>query len=145
MIAGETYVDGNFKSYNPTKILLTEATKLFPGRLVASVVSLGTGHPLSAICLTHPSPTTLFSQIAADCEAIHEDVKKLSFSQTGLYHRFTVDQGMQGITAAEFSETGAAMAIRGDLTHCGTSLLRAQGTLLVEDLGATTSHLIGSR
>lgn len=88
------YVDGGIGSNNPMKLVLSEAQEPFPGRQVASIVSVGAGHP-KTISLTPTSMLETLKQMAADSEATHDEMEQLFSRYPDLYFRFNVEQGTQ--------------------------------------------------
>lgn len=88
------FVSGAWGCSNPTQVLLEEAAQEFPGRKIASVISIGTGHP-KTISLTKSTLTDVAMQIAKDCEGVHERMLHLFANHKTVYHRFNVEQGLQ--------------------------------------------------
>lgn len=88
------FVGGAWGCSNPTHVLLEEAAKEFPGRKLASLISIGTGHPRT-ISLSKSTLTEVAMQIAKDCENVHERMLRFFANQKNVYHRLNVEQGLQ--------------------------------------------------
>ncbi|KII90274.1 hypothetical protein PLICRDRAFT_107777, partial [Plicaturopsis crispa FD-325 SS-3] len=110
----ETFIDGGLGCNNPTQELLDEAKLVFPGRRIACVVSIGTGHA-KTIAIPPPGHFSLqqllpadaikaMIAIATDCETVAEEMAKRFGDTPGVYWRFNVEQGMQKITLAEWEK-----------------------------------------
>jgi hypothetical protein len=100
-----TFVDGGLGCNNPTARVLLEAKLLFPERYVSCMISIGTGQ---ARTIAIPKPglfqniipkdvITALKRIAVDCERTAQEVASRFTDISGVYFRFNVDQGMQGI------------------------------------------------
>lgn len=92
---GLQYVGGSFFVNNPSKVVIEEAAAVFKDRKVACLVSVGNGHP-ETITLALSSLPQVALQIAMDCERTHEDMIQRFNNHKTLYHRFNVQQGLQG-------------------------------------------------
>ncbi|KAH7326831.1 acyl transferase/acyl hydrolase/lysophospholipase [Rhizoctonia solani] len=99
------YVDGGLRHSNPIGQLFQEAAKVFPNRPTGFVLSLGTGQRNAiqfpcAGCVPKLQLLQVFNllrQIAANCEATHQDIGKKFTSRRNIYFRFNVDQGLQDV------------------------------------------------
>lgn len=110
--AGAAYVDGGMGCNNPIDWVLheTEELKPFTGRTVASVISIGTGHP-GTISIPNPSifqrvlpldVVKAIERIATDCESKADETERRFAKTTNVYFRFNVDQGLQGVGLGEW-------------------------------------------
>lgn len=141
---GQRYIDGGLGCSNPTKWVLDEAAALFPGRKVASVISIGTGHP-QTISLTNSNMAQTLERIAWDCEATHEAIESHFRYHQSVYRRFSVQQGVQNTDSTQFSEiavveahTNAYILRRAtdtQLAEAASDLIAAEGKVPVEHLG----------
>jgi len=111
----EEFIDAGLGCNNPVRQVLEEAENVFgPSRHIACIISIGTGQG-DVIGLRSPDafqkalPTGLVSvlkKIATDCESAAEDIEKRFKRTTDVYFRFNVEQGMQGVTLAEWEKRG---------------------------------------
>ena len=108
----QRYLDGGLGCNNPVKHLVDEARSLYPNRLISCVISLGTGAP-NVVGMERPDafqnllPTdliTVLKGIATDCEKISEQIARELSGQSILYVRLNVDQGLQGVSLAEWEK-----------------------------------------
>lgn len=105
----ETFVDGGLGYNNPVEQLLEEARRVFPGRKVACVVSIGTG---VANVITFPespksSPLKLIKalkKMATESDTTAEKIHGRFRDVQDTYFRFSVDRGLQGIGLEEWKE-----------------------------------------
>lgn len=130
----QTYVDGRLGCSNPTKRVLDEAETLCPGRKVALILSVGTGH-LQTISLASSSMDQVFSQIAGDCERMHNDMESHFRFHPDLYLRLSVEQGMQNVDYAQAPEAVLAIVE----THTNI-YLRTAGTIARLKRAAANIH-----
>jgi hypothetical protein len=108
----QPYIDGGVGLNNPTQHILQEAELIFPDRYVACIISIGTGQA-GTISIEKPG---LFQQvvpldvikamtaIATDCETVSEAMALRFQNNPGVYFRFNVAQGMQGIKLAQWDQ-----------------------------------------
>jgi patatin-like phospholipase/acyl hydrolase len=151
------YLDGGLKCNNPTKELLAEAAERFPGRRVACLLSLGTGQK-STIQLPKAGGipklqllkvVKLLQKIATDCEDTHQQLAKRFLARPGLsgvYFRFNVEQGMQGVGLEEWKRLSEIRAHTSNYTRrhpCNQDIDRAvtaisdrQGLVTIEQAAA---------
>ncbi|KAG8710776.1 hypothetical protein FRC09_020940, partial [Ceratobasidium sp. 395] len=99
----EWLVGGDVACSNPTPHVLAEFSALYPEHQVASIVCIGAGH---ARTIQIPKPNPLhrlmpmnvlmaMKGIATDSERVAQDMASRFQSTTGVYLRFSLDQGMQ--------------------------------------------------
>jgi len=93
-------------SVSNTTAQVLEAESVFPGRLVACIVSIGTGQA-KVTSVPEPSycqqviPTQIIKAMiptTTDYEAVSQDMARRFKSIPDLYFRFNVDHGMQDIS-----------------------------------------------
>lgn len=100
----QSFVDGGLGCNNPLVHVLNEVKMLHPGRHVASILSVGTGHTRT---IEIPEPNLLelvlptsaiiaMKNIATDSERVAQEMET-RFHGTGVYFRFNVDQGLQNV------------------------------------------------
>jgi hypothetical protein len=108
----QRFVDGGLRCNNPVEQVLTEAHILFHSRVVACVVSLGTGKP-NVIGMDNQDvfqkifPLKLLEVlkgIATDCEAISERMALRFTKLPNFYFRLNVDQGLQHVSLEEWKK-----------------------------------------
>ncbi|CAE6363004.1 unnamed protein product [Rhizoctonia solani] len=100
-----SFVEAGFGCNNPLHHVLTEVARLYPGRHISSVLSIGTGKADTIQflgptgLLRHFLPTKAVAatkKIAMDAERVGQEAE-VKFSRTdGIYFRFNVDQ-MQSV------------------------------------------------
>jgi predicted acylesterase/phospholipase RssA len=111
----EEFVDAGLGCNNPVRQVLEESEAVFgPGKRVACIISIGTGQS-DVIGLRSPDAfqsalpldlVNVLKKIATDCESAAEDVEKRFKRLGNVYFRFNVEQGLQGITLAEWEKLG---------------------------------------
>ncbi|CAE6508083.1 unnamed protein product [Rhizoctonia solani] len=103
---------------NPTAWLLDEARRQFPGRAVASIISIGTGHPETIqIGGTHHAKSWTLGksmtsrvlraayEIAGANERVAEDMERRFADAKSAYCRLNVQQGAQGVKIDEWDRS----------------------------------------
>ncbi|KAJ7164795.1 FabD/lysophospholipase-like protein [Mycena crocata] len=102
----EPFIDGGLGRNNPAEEVLSEARLIFPGRTVASLVSIGTGQsdtiqvPTPGVFASNAVPLGLVNamvEMATDCEEMAERMEKRFENQPKTYFRFNVDRGLQTV------------------------------------------------
>ncbi|KAF8598134.1 FabD/lysophospholipase-like protein [Ceratobasidium sp. AG-I] len=99
------YVGGGLECNNPTDIALREVSSVFPDRPIACVMSVGAGQLHSASIpdariydgLLPSKLLPAIQRIASDCERTHQDLARRFEHTSGVYFRFSTDQGMQDV------------------------------------------------
>ncbi|KAH8750222.1 hypothetical protein F5883DRAFT_227773 [Diaporthe sp. PMI_573] len=105
----ETFVDGGLGYNNPVEQVLEEARRIFPGRKVACVVSVGTGVANVIAFPDSPKtgPVTLINALknmATESDTTAEKIHWRFQNVQDTYFRFSVDRGLQGIRLEEWKE-----------------------------------------
>ena len=108
----QRYLDGGLGCNNPVKYVIDEAKSLFPNRPISCVISLGTGAAdiiglKQADTFQRLLPMNLIGVlkgIAADCEKRSEETARDAATQSFLYFRLNVDQGLQHVSLAEWEK-----------------------------------------
>ncbi|CAE6347231.1 unnamed protein product [Rhizoctonia solani] len=101
----QAFVDAGLGCNNPLAHVLIEAKRLYPGRHVSSIMSIGTGHTRTIEIPDRPflsqlMPTAAIEAmkgIAEDAEKVAEDMARRFNSTDGVYFRLNVDQGIQTV------------------------------------------------
>jgi len=112
-IDDQVYVDGGVGCNNPCKQVLEEAGRLWPGREIGCIISLGTGMPRvlsmqgsSLYNSWDPRDWVgVLTRIATLCDQTHQDMLRKR-ELRGKYFRFNVQQGMQTISLQEWTKLG---------------------------------------
>ncbi|QRV95646.1 kinesin light chain [Ceratobasidium sp. AG-Ba] len=108
----QSFVDGGFGCNNPTAHVLAEVKAIMPSRDLSSVVCIGSGHPNTIQLPQHAVtsrfiPTHILSltkNIALDAEKVAHEMEVRFQSTTGVYFRFSVDQGMQSVEVGDWEK-----------------------------------------
>jgi len=106
------YVDGGLGCNNPVKYVIEESKSLFFNRPISCVISLGTGAADVIRLDQHDAfqwllPTNMIRAlkgIATDCEMRSEETARDAETHSFLYCRLNVDQGLQGVSLAEWEK-----------------------------------------
>lgn len=136
---GQYYIGGGMGCNNPVKLVLSEAEDQFPTRWVASIISIGAGHP-QTISLTYSPMLQTLKQMAEDSEATHDEMTRRFRRYPDLYYRFNVQQGMQTprLTPPEVeAHTNiylGSTATQRDLTKAAAAILKGVGLVHIGDL-----------
>jgi predicted acylesterase/phospholipase RssA len=123
----EPFIDGGLGRNNPTEEVLSEAKIVFPGRRVACVISIGTGHP-KMIKVPNPGifeknvvPVRVIEAVvsmASDCEATAGRMVKYFENQPRTYFRFNVEHGLEDVKLSDWDRTDEVAAqTRHYMTH----------------------------
>ncbi|KAG8707716.1 hypothetical protein FRC09_001653 [Ceratobasidium sp. 395] len=114
----ESLVGGDVACSNPTPHVLAEFSALYPKSYVASIVCIGTGHARTIqIPKSNPlhriMPTNVLmamKDIATDNERVAQDMAMRFQDTTGVYFRFSVDQGMQDVRMSRWQRKHQVVA-----------------------------------
>jgi predicted acylesterase/phospholipase RssA len=106
----EPFVDGGMGCNNPIKQVLSEAERIFPGRYIACVISIGTGQVPSPGLLAPSLLNKVFpfnvipalKMITTECEVTAQETERRFKPVADFYFRFNVTQGMQNVTLAQW-------------------------------------------
>lgn len=105
----EMFVDGGLGYNNPVEQVLEEASRIFPGRKVACVVSVGTG--VASVIAFPGSPKTspvklvnALKNMATESDTTAGKMDRRFQNAKDVYFRFSVDRGLQGIGLEEWKE-----------------------------------------
>lgn len=107
------YTDGGIGYNNPAGVVLHEASSIFPERNIACMISIGAGK-LKVSSLDKPSfiqrimprinIAVAIANIVTDCEKVAEDMEHRFHNSPGVYFRFNVDQGMDGVKLSDWDK-----------------------------------------
>ncbi|KEP45608.1 kinesin light chain, partial [Rhizoctonia solani 123E] len=114
----QSFVGGELGCGNPISHVLAEVKRIYPGRYVSCILSLGAGHARTIhIPNTIPSylmPRTqdviVMKDMATDNERVAEEMAARFQSTNEVYFRFNVDQGMQEMEAGDWERLEEVVA-----------------------------------
>ncbi|CAE6541991.1 unnamed protein product [Rhizoctonia solani] len=109
----QSFVGGELGCSNPLMHVLIEVNRLYPGRQVASIISIGAGHTRT---IQVPSPSRwsrtqdviVMKDMATDSERVAEEMAVRFQDTNNVYFRFNVDQGMQDMKDGSWERLGEA-------------------------------------
>ncbi|KAG8711946.1 hypothetical protein FRC09_020334 [Ceratobasidium sp. 395] len=113
-----SFVDAAMGCGNPIEHVLAEVKRMYPNRRVATIVSIGAGHPCT-IQIPEPSPFQwIFStnviatmkDIATDNERVAQTMAVRFRGARDVYFRLNVDQGMQSVQLGDWNRLGEVQA-----------------------------------
>jgi hypothetical protein len=106
------YIGVGLGANNPVRDLITEAHSLFGGdSSVASILSLGTGHPGIISFPADGGDVNLrrLRDMMNDCEQRAQEVEQ-QIGRVGIYFRFSVEQGMQNDSPGQAADPSWILA-----------------------------------
>jgi hypothetical protein len=133
-------VDGGLGYNNPIEQVLEEARRVFPGRKVACVVSIGTG--IASIIKFPKSPKTnpiklinTLKEMATESDRTAEKMYGWFQNVQDTYFRFSVDRGLQNIGLEEWKESSKVRTYTSE--HIAQHMLSEQTNKIVRALLAS--------
>ncbi|CUA77298.1 Nephrocystin-3 [Xenopus laevis] [Rhizoctonia solani] len=150
----QSFVGGELGCSNPMAHVLSELNRIYPGRQIASIISIGAGH---ARTIQVPDPSRwrrtqdvmVMKDMATNSERVAEEMSSRFEGTSGVYFRFNVDQGMQDMKHGSWERLGEAVqhtkaylqksntsqkldnAVHASIGRCGTiSTAQAAGKIL---------------
>ncbi|KAG8792030.1 hypothetical protein FRC12_007463 [Ceratobasidium sp. 428] len=113
-----SFVDAAMGCGNPIEHVLAEAKRMYPNRRVATIVSIGGGHPCTiqipeASTLQRIFPTNVIAamkDIATDNERVAQAMAARFREARDVYFRLNVDQGMQSVRLGDWDRLGEVQA-----------------------------------
>ncbi|CAE6526271.1 unnamed protein product, partial [Rhizoctonia solani] len=114
----QSFISGDIGCSNPTAHVLAEAKRIYPGRHVSCILSIGAGHARTINIPDYSISDRVFctqdlvamKNMATDSERVAEEMA-IRFAETkGVYFRFNVDQGIQGMKAGDWEKLGDVKA-----------------------------------
>ncbi|KAG8785487.1 hypothetical protein FRC12_017511 [Ceratobasidium sp. 428] len=113
-----SFVDAAMGCGNPIEHVLAEAKRMYPNRRVATIVSIGGGHPCT-IQIPEASPfqrifptnvIAAMKDIATDNERVAQAMAARFRRARDVYFRLNVDQGMQSVRLGDWDRLGEVQA-----------------------------------
>ncbi|CUA74603.1 Nephrocystin-3 [Homo sapiens] [Rhizoctonia solani] len=114
----QSFISGDIGCSNPTAHVLAEAKRIYPGRHVSCILSIGAGHARTINIPDYNISDQVFctqdlvamKNMATDSERVAEEMA-IRFAETkGVYFRLNVDQGIQGMKAGDWEKLGDVKA-----------------------------------
>ncbi|KAL5631718.1 hypothetical protein ACGC1H_007280 [Rhizoctonia solani] len=162
----QSFVGGELGCSNPLAHVLTEVERLYPGRQVASVISIGTGHTRtiqvpSSSRWHRTQDVIVMKDMATDSERVAEEMMIRFQGTNGVYFRFNVDQGMQNVRDGSWERVGETMqhtkaylqksetnqkieeAVRASIARRGTVSTALVAGQIVSSVFEATKRLVG--
>ncbi|KAH7339464.1 acyl transferase/acyl hydrolase/lysophospholipase, partial [Rhizoctonia solani] len=108
--SSQEFVGGELGCSNPIAHVLSEVKRVYPGRQVACVISIGAGHsgtikvpePGLKQLVLRTEDVVVMKDMAIDSERVAEEMALRFQDIKDVYFRFNVDQDMQGIKAGNW-------------------------------------------
>ncbi|CUA73241.1 Nephrocystin-3 [Xenopus laevis] [Rhizoctonia solani] len=153
------FTHGGLGCANPTPRLLEEAKQVYPDRGVASITSIGTGHPRIIQIAAGRNRTSwrlgesitvkvmqAAHEMAEGSERVAEEMAR-RFTEVGsVYYRLNVQQGAQGVDASEWEcldEIAAHTRAYLNQTEIASKLNKLAEAILQRMLVLDTAHIEG--
>ncbi|KAI1750700.1 acyl transferase/acyl hydrolase/lysophospholipase [Xylaria castorea] len=108
------FIDAGFGYNNPCEVLIEEARRQFPKHGGLQVLSIGTG--LGDIVTIKDSRRAILKALAKMASTSTTIARKLhnQYGNSGQYHRFNVERGLQDITLSDWEKTSTISAHTGN-------------------------------
>ncbi|CCO35944.1 Calcium-independent phospholipase A2-gamma [Rhizoctonia solani AG-1 IB] len=140
---------------NPLRYVLTEVKKVHKHQHVATVLSLGTGHidtiqVPDTYWIRQSLPTAAIAamrSIAANTEAVAQEIARQLSSTQGMYFRLNVDQGMQSVGIEKWeqmTEVAAHTRAYMGLVEIDQVIDQAANAIVAREMKAPTEHIDGT-
>ncbi|KAG8697963.1 hypothetical protein FRC09_007533 [Ceratobasidium sp. 395] len=139
------FVDAAMGCGNPIEHVLAETKRIYPNRRVATIVSIGGGHPCT-IRIPEASPfqrifpanvIAAMKDIATDNERVAQTMAVRFRGARDAYFRLNVDQGMQNVRLGDWDRLGEVQA------HTRAYMSKAETNELVERVVKATRERKG--
>ncbi|KAF5675741.1 acyl transferase acyl hydrolase lysophospholipase [Fusarium denticulatum] len=102
-----TFIDAGFGYNNPCEVLIREAKDQFPSRDEMRVLSIGTGlGDVVSIKDTRASILRALKKMATTSKKVALRLDE-RYGETGTYHRFNVERGLEDISLSDWKETSS--------------------------------------
>ncbi|CAE6393490.1 unnamed protein product [Rhizoctonia solani] len=148
----QSFVGGEIGCSNPIAHVLSELKRVYPGRQVSSIISIGAGH---ARTIQVPNPSRwhrtkdviVMKDMATDSERVAEEMATRFEGTTNIYFRFNVDQGMQNMKDGSWERLGEVIQHTRAYLRKGevNRKLEAAVRTIIERRGAmSTTHATGN-
>ncbi|KEP51233.1 kinesin light chain [Rhizoctonia solani 123E] len=112
----QSFVGGELGCSNPLAHVLAEVKRLYSDRQVACIISIGAGHSRT---IQVPNPNRWYTyrtqdlvvmkDMATDSERVAEEMMLRFQDTSGVYFRFSVDQGVQNMNDGSWERLGETM------------------------------------
>ncbi|KAI0454131.1 acyl transferase/acyl hydrolase/lysophospholipase [Xylaria acuta] len=108
------FIDAGFGHNNPCEILIEEARRQFPKHGRLQVLSIGTG--LGDVVTIKDSRRAILKALTKMASTSTTVARKLhsQYGNSGQYHRFNVERGLQDITLSDWEKTSTISAHTGN-------------------------------
>ncbi|KAI0186289.1 hypothetical protein EV127DRAFT_439439 [Xylaria flabelliformis] len=108
------FIDAGFGYNNPCEVLIEEARRQFPKHGGLQVLSIGTG--LGDVVTIKDSRRAILKALAKMAATSTTVARKLhnQYGNSGQYHRFNVERGLQDITLSDWEKTSTISAHTGN-------------------------------
>ncbi|KAI1735667.1 acyl transferase/acyl hydrolase/lysophospholipase [Xylaria scruposa] len=108
------FIDAGFGHNNPGEVLIDEARRQFPKHGKLQVLSIGTG--LGDVVTIRDSRRAILKALAKMASTSTAVARKLhnQYGNSGQYHRFNVERGLQDITLSDWEKTSTISAHTGN-------------------------------
>ncbi|KAG8762929.1 hypothetical protein FRC11_006970, partial [Ceratobasidium sp. 423] len=114
----QSFISGDLGCSNPMKHVLDEVKRVYPGRHVSCILSIGAGHARTISIPDYGLPEQIFriqdlvamKNMAMDSERVAEEMAIRFGATRGVYFRFSVDQGVQDMEPDDWERLGDVMA-----------------------------------
>ncbi|KAH7345085.1 hypothetical protein B0J17DRAFT_27931 [Rhizoctonia solani] len=132
----QSFIGGDLGCSNPMAHVLAEVKRVYPGRYVSCILSIGAGHVRTISIPDYSLPEQLFrtqdlvamKSVATDSERVAEEMA-IRFGETrGIYFRFNVDQLAQDTEVGDWERWKDAVA------HTKTYLVKADTGRRMDEL-----------
>lgn len=117
------FIDAGFGHNNPCEVLIEEARRQFPDHGALQVLSIGTG--LGDVVTIKDSRRAILHALVKMASTSTTVARKLhnQYGDSGQYHRFNVDRGLQDVTLSDWEKASTISA------HTGNYLQDNQGAI----------------
>ncbi|CUA76200.1 Protein Ycf2 (chloroplast) [Acorus calamus] [Rhizoctonia solani] len=114
----QSFISGDLGCSNPMAHVLTEVKRVYPGRHVSCILSIGAGHARTISIPDYSLPEQIFrtqdlaamKDMATDSERVAEEMAIRFGATSGIYFRFNVDQGTQDMKTGDWERLQGVMA-----------------------------------
>ncbi|KAL5641354.1 hypothetical protein ACGC1H_001737 [Rhizoctonia solani] len=132
----QSFISSDLGCSNPMAHVLAEVKRVYPGRHVSCILSIGAGHARTINIPDHGIPEQIFrtqdlaamKDMATDSERVAEEMAIRFGSTNKVYFRFNVDQGIQDMKAGDWERLQDVIA------HTKAYLFKIDTDQRIEDL-----------
>ncbi|TRX89188.1 hypothetical protein FHL15_009886 [Xylaria flabelliformis] len=141
------FIDAGFGHNNPCEVLIEEAQRQFPKHDGLQVLSIGTG--LGDVVTIKDSRRAILKALAKMAATSTTVARRLhnQYGNSGHYHRFNVERGLQDITLSDWERTSTVSAHTGNYLHDNREAIQKNEHFVgrTEDLELLNEKLFGRR